>query len=144
MAFVFEGIDEDHDLIGDHPSLVQRHGAAGYELDRADTALGTPESTVVLASSSPSDYSSSYVSDSADIPIGATDWPVKADLALTRYPNGGAVFSTGSIAWCGALAHNDYDNDISCITGNVLRKFVSGEPLGRPEDNTIHGGGRPE
>ncbi|WP_141579065.1 N,N-dimethylformamidase beta subunit family domain-containing protein [Actinomadura sp. WMMA1423] len=143
-AFVFEGIDDGRDLIGDHPSLVQQHGAAGYELDRADTALGTPVGTVVLASSSPSDYSSSYKSDSADVPIGATEWPVKADLVLARYPNGGAVFSTGSIAWCGALAHNGYDNDISRITDNVLRAFASGGPLSRSENDAIGGGGRPE
>lgn len=144
VAFVFEGIDDDHELIGDHPSLVQQHGAAGYEVDRADTALGTPDTAVVLASSSPSDHSSSYESDPADIPVGATEWPVKADLVLVRYPNGGAVFSTGSIAWCGALAHNGYDNDVSRITDNVLRAFVSREHLGGPDDDTIRGGGRPE
>ncbi|GAA1845415.1 N,N-dimethylformamidase beta subunit family domain-containing protein [Actinomadura bangladeshensis] len=144
VAFVFEGIADDHDLLGDHPSLVQQHGAAGYEVDRADTALGTPEGAAVLASSSPSDHSSSYESDPSDIPIGAADWPVKADLVLVPYPNGGAVFSTGSIAWCGALAHNGYDNDISRITDNVLRAFASGEPLCGPDRDTIHGGGRPE
>jgi hypothetical protein len=30
----------------------------------------------------------------------------------------GTVFSTGSIAWCGALSHNDYDNNVARITGN--------------------------
>ncbi|WP_021592322.1 N,N-dimethylformamidase beta subunit family domain-containing protein [Actinomadura welshii] len=144
VAFVFEGIDDDHDLIGDHPSLVQEHGAAGYELDRADIALGTPEGAVVLASSSPSDHSSSYETDPADIPVGATDWPVKADLVLVPYPNGGAVFSTGSIAWCGALAHDGYDNDISRITDNVLRAFVSGRPLSGSDHDTLRGGGRSE
>lgn len=98
----------------------------------------------MLASSSPSDHSSSYETDPADIPVGATDWPVKADLVLVPYPNGGAVFSTGSIAWCGALAHDGYDNDISRITDNVLRAFVSGRPLSRSDHDTLHGGGRPE
>jgi N,N-dimethylformamidase len=36
---------------------------------------------------------------------------------------GGAVFSTGSIAWFGALATNNYDNDVSRVTENVLRRF---------------------
>lgn len=57
---------------------------------------------------------------------GAPGQPlVHADLTFVHYPNGGAVFSTGSIAWCGALAHNGYDNDVSQITDNVLRAFAT-------------------
>ena len=40
-------------------------------------------------------------------------------------PNKGAVFSVGSIAWCGALSHNGYENNVSRITENVLRQFSS-------------------
>jgi N,N-dimethylformamidase len=39
------------------------------------------------------------------------------------------VFSTGSIAWCGSLSHNGYDNNVSRITENVLRRFASDDPL---------------
>jgi len=39
--------------------------------------------------------------------------------------NGGAVFSTGSITFCGSLSHNQYDNNISRIVENVLRRFKS-------------------
>ncbi len=135
LAWIFEGLPEDHELIGDHPSLVFPHGAAGFELDRADFALGTPSHAVVLASSSSSDYTASYqhaveevlISDSCQ---GAPEQPlVKADLVLLRYPGGGAVFSTGSIAWCGSLHHADGENDVSRITDNVLRAFASGRPL---------------
>jgi N,N-dimethylformamidase len=38
--------------------------------------------------------------------------------------NGGAVFSSGAISWCGSLSHNGYDNNVSRITENVLRKFL--------------------
>jgi len=31
------------------PFLVLGHGAAGFEIDRTDPAVGTPEHTVVLA-----------------------------------------------------------------------------------------------
>ena len=34
--------------------------------------------------------------------------------------NGGAVFSVGSITFCGSLAHNDYDNNISHMIDNVV------------------------
>jgi len=53
----------------------------------------------------------------------------RADLAFYETPAGGAVFSTGSIAWCGSLSHNDYDNNVARITGNVLRRFLDPAPF---------------
>ena len=41
----------------------------------------------------------------------------------------GGVFSTGSIAWVCALSHNNYDNSISRLAGNVLRRFLDERPL---------------
>ncbi len=129
-AFIFAGIGKD-ELIGDFPSLVLNHGAAGFELDRADITLGTPPHTLILASSS--GYSDSYqhvveevlISDSRQ---GGTVNPlVRADMVYFECPNGGAVFSTGSIAWCGSLSYNNYDNNVSRVTDNVLRQFVTGE-----------------
>ena len=49
-AFIFEGIG-DEELIGDHPSLQVRWGAAGYEFDRYEAELGSPPNTLLLASS---------------------------------------------------------------------------------------------
>jgi N,N-dimethylformamidase len=40
-------------------------------------------------------------------------------------PNGGAVFSVGSITFCGSLFHNGYRNNISRIVDNVLRRFAT-------------------
>jgi len=45
---------------------------------------------------------------------------------------GGAVFSTGSISYAGSLAHNNYDNNIAQITGNVLRRFLEPTPFEFP------------
>ena len=45
---------------------------------------------------------------------------------------GGAVFSTGSIAWAGAVAWNRYDNDIARMTENVLRRFNDPQPFEMP------------
>jgi N,N-dimethylformamidase len=39
---------------------------------------------------------------------------------------GGQIFSTGSITFCGSLSHNGYDNPVSRILENVIRRF-SGE-----------------
>ena len=38
------------------------------------------------------------------------------------------MFSTGSITFCGSLSYNNYDNNISRILENVLRRFASSHP----------------
>jgi N,N-dimethylformamidase len=43
--------------------------------------------------------------------------------------NGGAVFSVGSIAYCGSLSADNYNSSASRVTENVLRRFLSPEPL---------------
>ena len=50
-------------------------------------------------------------------------------MVFFECPNGGAVFSTGSIAWAGALAHNNYDNNVAAVTANVLRRFIDEQPF---------------
>ena len=54
---------------------------------------------------------------------------VRADMVIFETPQAGAVFSVGSISWFGALARNDYDNDVAKITENVLRRFLIPEPV---------------
>ena len=128
-AFIFEGVAED-EPIGDFGLVMG--GAAGYEVDRADPELGTPPHALVVATAS--GFSDGYqhvveevlVSDSHQ---GGTVNPlVKADVVYFEGPKGGAVFSVGSIAWCGALSHNNYDNAASRVTENVLKRFTSGNP----------------
>ena len=53
----------------------------------------------------------------------------RADMVLFDCPNGGAVFSVGSIAWAGGLPIDGCDNDVSRITGNVLDRFLYPAPL---------------
>ena len=60
---------------------------------------------------------------------GSQNELVRADLAFYETPAGGAVFSTGSIAWCGSLSHNGYANNVARITGNVLRRFLDPTPF---------------
>jgi N,N-dimethylformamidase len=43
------------------------------------------------------------------------------------------VFSVGSIAWCGSLAHGGYDNNVARITANVLRRFCDPAPFAMPD-----------
>ncbi len=51
------------------------------------------------------------------------------------------VFSVGSIAWCGSLSHNNYNNNVSRITKNVLDRFSSDVPIPQGPLPSPHSGG---
>jgi N,N-dimethylformamidase len=127
--FIFEGVGA-HEPIGDFGALG---GAAGLELDIADPALGTPPHALVLARSV--DHSNVYALTpeeliSAQPGTDGIEHPkVRADMVFFETPDGGAVFSTGSIAWASSLAHNGYDNNVARITGNVLKRFIDPKPI---------------
>ena len=124
VSWIFDGIGVD-EKIGDFGVL--QGGAAGYEIDRHDFSKGSPEHSVVVASSA--DHSPVYdlmVSSILDtLPqTGLAEDPIRADMVFFETNNGGAVFSVGSIAWAGSLGHNNYDNNVSKLTLNVLRRFL--------------------
>ena len=125
-AWVFEGITEK--IIGDFG--LSGGGAAGFELDRADTMLGTPLNAVTLASSEGHD--DSFVLVPEDILTHHDTWPhkpikdlIRADIVYFETAKGGGVFSVGSITFCGSLPHNNCENNISKMIENVIRKFLS-------------------
>jgi len=124
-SFIFEGVGDD-ELIGDIPSLVMRHGASSFELDRMDFQLGTPPHALLLATASghPEQYVH-VIEQVYQSNLGPVDTLVKSDMVYFEYPAGGAVFAVGSIGWDGCLSYNDYDNNVSRITDNVLRRFRS-------------------
>ena len=130
VAFIFEGIGDD-EVIGDFGFLLD--GAAGDEIDRFEPQLGSPPHTLLLATSA-GNHSDYYQVTVEDVTImvpgqGGRESPnVRADMVYFETPNGGAVFSVGSINWLGSLGWNKYDNNVSRITENVLRRF-SADPL---------------
>ena len=129
-AFIFEGIGRD-EVIGNFG--LKQGGAGGVEIDRADYSLGTPPHALVVATASGfsdhyqlimeaesvGDYSRGKRRGGSQNPL------VRSDLVYFEGPAGGGVFSVGSIAWCGSLSHNEYDNNVSRITKNVLDRFAS-------------------
>ena len=131
-AFALDGIPAGT-LIGDHPNLVNGHGAAGFEIDRVDHALGSPWDTVLLATADGFSDAYQHVSEETLLSDSRQGGPVnplvRADMVLLRHPGGGAVFTPGSIAWCGALSWNGYDNTVSGVTRNVLERFLDPTPL---------------
>ncbi len=137
VKFIFEGVKEATlGGFGDHFGA-----AAGCEIDRADPDLGTPAHALVLATAT--GFSDAYqhvieeVIDGTSPNEGGTKSPlVRADLVYMEYPNGGAVFSVGSITWAACLSHNCYENNISRITENVVKAFAQPAPcVARPPEH---------
>lgn len=130
VAFIFEGIGAE-ERIGDFGRVGG--GAAGLELDVMDTALGTPRHALRLAQSE--NHSNVYLLTPEELIStypgidGIENARVRADMLFFETPKGGAVFSTGSIAWAGSLAHGGYRNNVARITGNVLRRFLDPTPF---------------
>ncbi len=125
-AWIFEGVDTE--TFGTLGGIG--NGAVGQELDRCDTALGSPADALVLATSE--GLSGAYLRCVEEVPFtlpglsALADPNVRADVVYHVKPNGGAVFATGSIAWAGALG---VDPAIDRITRNVLSRFLDPDPL---------------
>lgn len=106
------------------------HGAAGFELDRVDVRLGSPANAVVIATSENHPPEAPWVLVPEEQLTHITTLPgeshkalIRADMTYFDVPGGGEVFSVGSITFCGSLPVNDYNNDISRILDNVIRRF---------------------
>ena len=124
-AWIFEGIDDD--IIGDFG--LCGGGAAGFELDRVDERLGTPPETIVLASSE--NHADTFVMVPEEHLTHITTWSglpaaevIRADMIYAELPGGGKLFSTGSITFCGSLPANDFDNNVSQLLENVVKRFA--------------------
>ncbi len=117
--------------IGDFGSIGG--GAAGEEIDRWDTRDGTPIHALVLARAG--NFGADMLRTKEDFLSTMpqfNDPNVRADMVFFECPQGGAVFSAGSIAWVGSLAHNGYANNVAQITANVLRRFLDPTPFPPP------------
>jgi len=133
VAWMFTGIKDD--IIGDFG--LSGHGAAGFELDRTDKRLGTPMHAVVVAASEnhppetpwvlvPEEYLTHLSTTTGQPPTEM----IRADMTFFATAQGrGAVFSTGSITFCGSLPCQDYDNNISRLLKNVLDRFLDPRPF---------------
>jgi N,N-dimethylformamidase len=122
--FIFEGVAGE--IIGDFGLIGG--GAAGLELDAITKQLGSPPNTLKLATSENHSALVALVNEEFGVVPpnlgGDQNDRVRADLAFFETPAGGAVFSVSSIAWCGSLSHNGYQNNVSRITLNVLKRFA--------------------
>lgn len=129
-AWIFEGMEED--VFGDYG--LSGGGAAGFELDRTDPALGTPPNAIVLARSEDEPASFELVPEEmmlrrctleGDPPrrVRPQAPQVAAEMVYFDNPKGGQVFSVGSITFCGSLWRNGFEGPVSRILENVARRF---------------------
>ena len=123
-AWIFTGIDDE--IIGDFG--LSGGGAAGFELDRADPELGTPPNAIILARSEehqchfvvvPEELLTHVTTVNGERPKAL----IRAEIVYFETIGDGAVFSTASITFCGSLSHNYYENNVSRMLENVLRRF---------------------
>ena len=120
--WLFDGVTED--LLGDYG--FSGNGAAGFELDHVDQRLGSPQNHVLLARSAGDNRAFMLVPEEqlthlVNLTGGPEEDAKHADLIYFDLPEGGSVFSVGSITFCGSLPWNGFDNDISRILENYLR-----------------------
>ena len=126
--WMFAGIDEE--ILGDYG--LSGGGAAGLEFDRADTMLGTPETAVILARSENPPVSFvtvpeellSHIDTISGEPAEALK---RAEVVFFETPSGGAVFSVGSITFCGSLWRQGFEGPVSRLLENVLKYWSAAQ-----------------
>lgn len=125
-AWILEGLEAGQ-LLGDFG--LSGGGAAGFELDRVDPMLGSPEGITILARSAGAPESFVTVPEEMLTHITTVNGEPpealkRADMVYFDVPGGGAVFATGSITFCGSLPPNGYDNPVSQLLERVFRRFL--------------------
>jgi len=115
--WIFAGVPED--TIGAKSDVMG--GAAGFEYDRMDRALGSPRDTVLLASAYFDEQITEYT-------LGDSRWTGfeaenRSDIIIIEEPLKGRIFAAGSVSWTAALFDDGGDNAVARITGNVLDAF---------------------
>lgn len=130
LAWMFEGIGTDVP-IGDF-GLVGG-GAAGIEVDRYELEAGTPPNTKLVASSYGASRNWVLVPEEqyfAHSGMAGPEHPqVRGDIVYFSTGEGGAMFSSSSMAWISSLSWNNYENNVAQMTANVIRRFAVDGPL---------------
>ena len=132
-SWIFGGVSEE--ILGDFG--LSGGGAAGFELDRADVRLGTPGHALILARSERHTPSFVVVPEELLSHVHTLSGEkyadlIRAEIVFFETPKGGAVFAVGSITFCGSLSHNGYDNEISRLLENVVKRFADPAPFPMP------------
>ncbi|WP_043339714.1 N,N-dimethylformamidase beta subunit family domain-containing protein [Belnapia moabensis] len=107
-------------------------GAAGHELDRADTRLGTPHHALIVATAIVTEPSYAPVNEER---YDHTLWPrqhdevMRSDITFFEASKGGAVLSFGSMNYIGALPVDGYTAPAARLVLNAIRRFMDPAPF---------------
>lgn len=136
VSFMREGIEAEAipgQVFGDRG--LMGGGAAGHELDRADTRLGTPHHALIIGRA--------VVDHDTYQPVNEErfdhTWPaprediIRSDLTFFETPDGGAVFSVGSMNFIGALPVDGYGTVLARLVENIIRRFADPAPFPAPD-----------
>ena len=127
--WIFEGIKDNK--IGDFG--FSGNGAAGFELDHIDSDLTSKKDIILLAQSKASKdpkenfilVPESQLTHLSNIKHLPEEEILQADMVYFTVPGCGSVFSTGSITFCGSLPWNNFDNNVSKLLENIIKKSIS-------------------
>lgn len=133
VAWIFEGTSEG-DVFGDYGVDRINGGAVGFEIDKYNPANGTPRHALHLATAEPLKETIEDV-QLMPLPLSISYHPpgeevwAAADIVFFETPNGGAMFSTGSINWFSSTLDNNFENDVATISRNVIQRFLDPAPF---------------
>lgn len=133
-SWIFDGCTEGENF-GSYGVDKNQGGACGYEFDKADFNQGTPRHALVVASSNAipgviEEATLGTIAFNVTLsPPPKRETTTRADVVFFETANGGAVFSSSSIAWNGSLWENEGKNDVARITLNVIRRFLDPKPF---------------
>ncbi|EUC12413.1 N,N-dimethylformamidase beta subunit family domain-containing protein [Paraburkholderia hospita] len=126
-AWLFAGVKADAgDALGNFG--LSGGGAAGFEIDQTASDLGTPAYVQVVAYSD--NHDSSFVTVPEELLFNRMVGKPRAHSGIRAHmicgfgPSGGGLFAAGSICFLGSLYSAGYDNDVSQIVENCLRRFL--------------------
>ena len=106
-------------------------GAAGHELDRWDPKLGSPRHALIVASAVVDHPQYQPVNEDrlGHVWPGPLEAVIRSDIVFFETPAGGAVLSVGSMNFVGALPVDGYDNLLTRMMTNAVKRFVDPAPF---------------
>ncbi len=141
-AFVFKGTTEGV-TFGDYGIDKVHGGVVGFETDKFNPGNGAPRHTLHLATNEelrPKIEDVKLIT----LPLAISYHPepgemwAGADVVFFETPNGGAMFSTGTINWFSSTPEKNYDNDVARITRNVIERFLDPAPFPMVDESEIN------
>jgi N,N-dimethylformamidase len=126
-GFLLDGIDAHR--IGETGIFGS---AVAQEIDRSDPRLGTPEHAIVVARATGLSDGMVFAIEEMTPTVPLIERyraETSCEVVFFETPGGGAVFSVGSMGWCGSLRSRGVSTDVGRMTRNALDRFRDPTPF---------------